>query len=243
MEQDDPIAKYSQIAHEIVEEIEAGKIKPGERVPSENEIRARYDVSNTTARKALQQLEMRGYVSRIKGRGSFVRDFRVGRAANKILSFTKNMLQAGYEPRTQVLYAGLINTDYTAHVYGRRYTMKGPMYKIHRLRFADATPVLLEVRFVSQRLCPDIDRKNLAGSLYNIYQTEYGLELTEVQQSLSAMILDDSSMQFFNIQETTPGILLESVTFTGKETILEMERSIYRGDFYRFYVSASVRDR
>lgn len=242
MNDDELIAKYAQIAHDIETRILDGELEPGSRVPSESDIRAAYGVSNTTARKALQQLEIRGYAIRIKGKGTFVRDFRVGRAATKILSFTKNMLQSGYRPRTEVLYVGVVDSDHSVDIYGRRYTMKGPKYKVHRLRFADDTPVLLEVRYIAARLCPDIDAQDLAGSLYGIYQERYNLQLSEIHQSLNAVILDESAMGFFNLDQTTPGILLESVTFAGKETILEMERSIYRGDFYRFYVSASVRD-
>lgn len=234
-------AKYEYISRKVREEIERGSLKPGMRVPSENEIRATYDVSNTTARKALQDLELQGYAKRIKGKGTFVRDRSVVRAADRILSFTKNIRQSGREPRTTVLYAGLVDAGYSVEILDHTYHMEGPIYKVHRLRFADDVPVLLEVRYISAELCPGLDQRDLSGSLYGVYRDAYGLHLTEVKQSLSATMLDASAMHFFNVGESSPGILLESVTFCGKDRPLEMERSIYRGDVYKFYVAALER--
>ena len=235
---DHELAKYAAISRSIIELIEKDDLRPGMRIPSENEIRERYGVSNTTARKALQDLEIHGYATRIKGRGTFVRERSVDRAANKILSFTRNIRQAGRTPYTRVLHAGPIDHEYEVDILGTVYRMPGPLYKVHRLRFADDDPVLLEVRYITRSLCPGITDKDLAGSLYDIYREEYGLHLTEIKQSLSSFILDHSTMDFFDLTDTTPGILVESVTFCGRDTLLEMERSIYRGDVYRFFVNA-----
>ena len=63
------IPKYFQISRAIVNEIQQGNLAPGSPVLSENEIIAKYQVSNTTARKALLDLEQAGWVERIRGHG------------------------------------------------------------------------------------------------------------------------------------------------------------------------------
>lgn len=234
------MAKYIQIAFDIIQRIRSGELEPGMKVPSENEIIAAYGVSNTTARKALQQVELQGFANRIKGRGTFVRHQSVTRSATKILSFSQNMKQAGLTPSSKVLHAELVKGGYSVTINGRTYRMTEPMYKVHRLRYGDDMPMLLEVRYISAMLCPGITEKDLASSLYRIYEQEYGLQLTEVKQLLTPIILDSATMGFFNLEHETPGMLLEGVTFCGKETILEMERSVYRGDTYQFSVSATT---
>jgi GntR family transcriptional regulator len=232
------LPKYVRIAHEIIGKIKGGDLGPGMQIPSENEIIAAHGVSNTTARKALQEIEIAGWGTRIKGKGTFVRQPSVVRTVNKILSFTRNMTEAGLTPSTRVLYQGVVNEDYSATINGRRYTIKGPLYKIHRLRFADDTPMLLEVRYISLTHCPGIVNENLEGSLYAAYE-RCGVHLAEVQQMLSAITLDTGIKEFFNLEKPIPGLLVEGVTFVAKEVIVEMEHSVYRGDKYRFAIRAT----
>jgi len=232
------VPKYYQISTEIVSQIQDGTLKPGMRVPSENEIIKDHGVSNTTARKILQQIENAGWVTRIKGKGTFVRRANVERTVNKILSFTHNMREAGYTPGTKLLDARRMNEGHKAQLNGREYSMTGPVYKIHRLRFADSVPMMVEVRYISLSLCPDIDRFDFTRSLYDIYEKEYGHQLTEVNQVLSTAMIDSALGNFFDIHEPVSAFRVESATFCGKGMILEMEDSVYRGDKYRFSVRA-----
>ena len=85
--------KYLIILNSIVARIKNNELRPGSKVPSENEIIKEYNVSNTTARKVLQEIENAGLAVKIRGRGTFVKDFMIERSAAKILSFTKNMIE------------------------------------------------------------------------------------------------------------------------------------------------------
>lgn len=232
------IPKYYQIAQNIIQMIQKGDLVPGDRIPSENEIIRKYKVSNTTARKALQKIEHDGWGTRVKGKGTFVRSNKVERSADKILSFTKNMLQTGHKPSTRLLGSKVLRTDYSAIINGRRYTIKSPVFKIHRLRFADNLPMMLETRYVSMFFCPEIDQKNLESSLYDIYEKDYKLQLKVVDQMLSVEMLGAEVKEFFDLTESIPAFRVEGVTFCEKEMILELEDSLYRGDQYRFAVKA-----
>jgi GntR family transcriptional regulator len=230
--------KYYQISQQIIAEIRSGRLKPGMQISSENEIIRKYGVSNTTARRSLQEIESAGWGTRIKGKGTFVRERNVQRSATRILGFTRNMIEAGYTPSTKVLDARRVAKGYSGSINGRRYVMPGPVYKIHRLRFADDIPMMLEVRYISMEFCPDIARQDFTGSLYEIYQEHFGLSLVEIQQILSTVMIDAGTQRFFDVREPIPAFRVEGVTFCGKGMILEMEDSIYRGDKYRFSVCA-----
>lgn len=233
------IPKYQRIANDIVVSIKSGKIKPGEPTWSENEIIARYGVSNTTARKALQETEHEGWITKAKGKRSFVRTVAIERRINKILSFTRNMIQAGRQPSTRLLDSRIIKSHYSAVINGVKHTVLAPVFKINRLRLADGVPMMLETRYISTMLCPAIGQKNLEGSLYEIYEKEYGLHLTRIEQMLSVEMLSSAAMAFFDLQEPTPAFRVEGVTFCGKNLVLEMELSLYNGNEYRFVVEAN----
>ena len=234
------LPKYYRIVQDIAARIQSGRLRPGMRVPSENEIIRRYRVSNTTARKALYEIEQAGWAIRIKGRGTFVQTQNIQRSATRILGFTKNIIEAGQQPSTEVLEADVCRKGYSAVVNGRFYVMKGPAYRIKRLRFANDTPMMLEERFISLELCPGIEARDLKQSLYSLYERQYGLTLTEVNQMLgTTLIRDKPTMGLFRISEPICAFLVDGVTFCNKELVLEMERSVYRGDKYRFSVRAT----
>jgi GntR family transcriptional regulator len=230
--------KYFQISREIISSIQRGALSPGSPVPSENEIIEKFSVSNTTARKALHELEKEGWVTRVKGKGTFVRDQTVVRAINRIFGFTKNMIEAGRKPATKLTGFRLHNLNHSQTINGREYTLKGPYCEIERIRYADGIPMMKETRYISLQLCPEIQRRNLEQSLYGVYEKEYGMRLTEINQMLSAVLLEGDALRHFNLEKPVPAFRVEGVSFCGKDMIIEMEDSIYRGDMYRFAAKA-----
>jgi GntR family transcriptional regulator len=230
--------KYFQISRDIVARIQRGGLPPGSPVPSENEIIEKYQVSNTTARKALHELEKEGWVTRMKGKGTFVRDYTVLRTINRIFGFTKNMVEAGRKPATKLIGFHLRDSDHTQTVNGRAFTLKGPICEIERIRYADGIPMMKETRYLSVGLCPDIHRKNLEQSLYDVFEREYGIHLTEINQMVSAVVLEREQLKHFQLDKPVPAFRVEGASFCGKDLIIEMEDSIYRGDMYRFAARA-----
>jgi GntR family transcriptional regulator len=231
--------KYFQITRDIVSQIQNGDLRPGQPVPSENEIIEKYQVSNTTARKALHELEKESWVTRVKGKGTFVRDFTVVRVINRIFGFTKNMVEAGRKPATRLIGFHLRDNDHTQTINGREFTLKGPYCEIERIRYADSIPMMKETRYISLGLCPDTHRKNLEQSLYDVFEKEYGIHLTEINQMLSAVVLEKEQLKHFNLEKPVPAFRVEGASFCGKDLIIEMEDAVYRGDMYRFAAKAN----
>ena len=230
--------KYFQIFRRIVGAIQRGELPPGAPVASENEIIERYGVSNTTARNVLHELEQEGCVTRVKGKGTFVRDFPVLRSINRIFGFTRNMIEAGRKPATRLLGFHLREGDHSQTINGRLYTLKGPFCEIERLRLADGIPMMKETRYLSLSLCPNIHRRNLEQSLYQIFDKHYGIRLTEINQMLSAVVLEGEWLPVFQVDRSIPAFRVEGAYFCGKDLIVEMENSVYRGDRYRFAAKA-----
>ena len=234
------IPKYFQIAQNIVNMIKSGHLLPGTQIPSENDIIKNYGVSNTTARKALGEIERVGLVERIKGRGTYVCQDTVDRPIDQILAFTKNMLRIGRNPSAKVLSSQIVEDDKTMDIEGHKYTLGGPYFRLERLRLGNDMPMMKDTRYISLSLCPGIDQKDLEGSLYNLYENHFGLQLEEVDQVLSAITLEGEILNYFNIEQPIPAFRVDGVTFCGKGIILEMKKSIWRGDIYRFRVKASA---
>lgn len=67
-----PIPAYHQISSDLTERIDNGEWSIGDRLPSESELARQYDVSRITLRQALSDLEERGLLTRIQGKGAFL---------------------------------------------------------------------------------------------------------------------------------------------------------------------------
>ncbi|WP_320988580.1 GntR family transcriptional regulator [Hungatella sp.] len=66
------IPLYKQIIEDILSRIHDGSLQPGDRIPSERELAEQYLVSHITSKNALAELADKGYITRQKGKGSFV---------------------------------------------------------------------------------------------------------------------------------------------------------------------------
>lgn len=68
------IPLYEQVYSSILDDIRSGKLKRGERIPSEKELAEQFDVSRITTKKALELLSQADIIQRIRGKGSYVSD-------------------------------------------------------------------------------------------------------------------------------------------------------------------------
>ncbi|NMO57584.1 winged helix-turn-helix transcriptional regulator [Actinoplanes sp. TBRC 11911] len=65
-------SKTQEVIDDITEQIESGRLGPGDRLPSTAELRAQYGVSITVVRNAVQWLKAKGLVEGLSGVGVFV---------------------------------------------------------------------------------------------------------------------------------------------------------------------------
>ncbi|MCQ2523188.1 MAG: GntR family transcriptional regulator [Lachnospiraceae bacterium] len=80
-------AKYEIIVEYIHKKIEEGQLKPGDKMPSENALKARFGLSRETVRHAMATLENEGIISRVRGSGTYIKKRRV-EASNRIAVVT-----------------------------------------------------------------------------------------------------------------------------------------------------------
>src|SRR5258708_35385098 len=73
VDRDSPVAPYQQVAAALRAQIKRGKLKPGDRIPSIEQICATFGVARTTARKAVAVLVDEGLAEVTTGWGTFVR--------------------------------------------------------------------------------------------------------------------------------------------------------------------------
>lgn len=71
---DSPVLQYQRVADAIAAQIDAGQLRPGDKLPSEQHLAEEYEVAYSTARRAMKELRDRGLVESIWGKGTFIKE-------------------------------------------------------------------------------------------------------------------------------------------------------------------------
>ena len=117
-------------------------LQPGQRLPSDAELTVEFGVSRMTARNAMQRLAEDGLIERQPGRGSFVAAPSSHRRANRLMTFTQEMLRRGLTPSSRVL-ARSIRPSTPAEAASLGVPARQPIVHIRRLRCADEQPIAI----------------------------------------------------------------------------------------------------
>ena len=134
---------YYQLMDIIIEKIESGELKEHDKLPSERELCEMYNVSRTTVRQTLQELEKENYIYKKHGKGTYVAPKVIDQSLVKFYSFTEEMKKLNKTPSSKVLEFELISCD--SQLAKHLDTQEGVrLYKITRLRLADHEPMFYE---------------------------------------------------------------------------------------------------
>jgi len=245
---DNPIkAKFITISEAIIDKIKTGELLPGDKVPSENELIKAYNISNTTARKSLLEAESKGWVKRIKGKGTYVLNRTAEHSLLRKLGsidatrrgFNEGLKAEGFNPKNIIVEKIILKEGISADIIGKHFIIDGPVLKIHQLRYADDDLLKDETRYISLTLCPKIDRLSHEISFFKTYEDDYHLKIHDIEQTLSVQIMDpDNANNNFDNLSPIPVFILDSAVIASDQKIIEIERSFYRGDKYKFAIVA-----
>lgn len=81
--------KYMQVVNLILEDIESGKLKIGDRIPSINETSFDFLLSRDTVEKAYNELRDRGIITSVRGKGFYVSSTNMANKMKVLLIFNK----------------------------------------------------------------------------------------------------------------------------------------------------------
>src|ERR1039458_6751109 len=155
LDKDLAVPLYHQLQHVIKSEIESGRWRSDERLPSEQEIAERFRVSKITVRQALQGLAQLGYIRREQGRGTFVARRKFDEGPRELTSFTEEMR------RHNLVAASRVLAQFEARAAGRmavacRFPARCPVLILKRLRLAGAERLGVQTGHIPASLVPGV---------------------------------------------------------------------------------------
>lgn len=229
------IPLYHQLYVLLRSHITNGDWLPGTMIPPESELCQTYQVSQITARQALDNLVNDGLIYRERGRGSFVAQPAIETSLTRIISFTEDMLQRGFTSSSRVIYSGLVEAD---QALSKKLKI-GPgekLAQLHRLRFADGEPLSIEKASLLHRLCPGVLQSNYENnSLREVLQNQFGIELVRAKQSIRAKNASLEQANLLAIEPNAALLVIERVSYSQNEIPVEHLQIYYHADRYIMY--------
>lgn len=220
---------YQKLQQALREAIQNRVLAPDEALPPERDLAEEFAVSRITVRKALDGLVAEGLLTRRQGAGTFVAS-RVEKSFSKLSSFTEDMISRGRVPRSEWLKRaeGSVTPEESL-ILGL--SPGTPVYRFHRIRFADEAPMALEYTTVPAFSLPGVEA--VGASLYEALAAA-GHRPARALQRLRAVVFTPEQAALLGVQPGDPGLLIERRGFLKDGRAVEFTQSYYRGDAYDF---------
>jgi GntR family transcriptional regulator len=219
---------YQQIKALITQSLQAGEWKPGELMPSEVELAARFKVSQGTVRKAIDELAAENLVVRRQGKGTFVATHHEERAHFR---FLKLMPDEGvpHHPDNRIVEVKRIRAP--AEV-ARLLELKSgdAVVYIKRVQSFDGAPTILEELWLPGQLFKGLTAERLVeykGPMYGLFESEFGTRMIRATEKIRAVGADSAAAEYLQVAEGTPLLCAERVSFTYGDKAVELRRGLY----------------
>jgi GntR family transcriptional regulator len=219
---------YRQIKDFMIRSLEAGEWGPGDAIPSEGELAARFNVSQGTVRKAIDEMASENLLTRRQGKGTFVASHDDPRSYYRFLRLVPddgNLEEAVSVP----LLCSLQNaSDQVARVLGVG-AGDSVLYVERLLRFNDE-PVVFDQIYLVADLFQGLTMERLTNenrSLYSLFENDFGVRMIHAEERLRAVPADPHSAELLSVAPGAPLLLVERTAYSYGNKPVEWRRGFY----------------
>ena len=237
---------YYRISSALEAKIRSGELPPGARVPGEKELAQEHGVSPITARAAMRVLLDQNLIVRYPGRGTFVTDWSktkgvwgLGSMEDLLNIFSKSQLTVvGWK---RIATPAWIN-QFVQGAFDARCLL------VQLVRRSDNVPFLITNAHYPPEIAAklrrtDFTRPEVRNRLaINIVEEKCALTVREVRQTMSAELADPETARHLSLRPGAPILTVVRENYTEQGELVQLAKSYYRTDRYRFVINLSQLD-
>ena len=230
LDKDLAVPLYHQLEEVLKAEIESGRWRPGEQIPTESQLVDNFGVSKITVRQALQGLVDLGYIRREHGRGTFVSKRKFDEGPRELTSFSEEMRGHNLQASSRILAREIAEAEGRV-AEALEVPLGSAVLVLKRLRLANGEPLSVQTAHIPAALVPglEIDGNN---SLYEVLQTRYHLYAARARETYLAATADRSVTRLLRVRLGSAVFRVERVTYLTNDKPFEFVQSTIRGDRY-----------
>ena len=170
---------HVQISEMLVREIKAGRLLHGEKLRPERQLANDFGIAVGTLRRALSDLEEKGYLRRVQGSGNYVQDTDDG--DNIYAFFHLELIEGGGLPTAHALSVDLLPLPDELFLPGE----SGAAFRIRRLRYINDVAAAIEEIWLDGTCADSIHKDEVQDSMYYLYHQKLGIAISRATDSVS----------------------------------------------------------
>ena len=219
---------YRQIKDLIMQGLASGEWRPGEAIPSEAELAIRFNVSQGTVRKAIDEMAAENLVVRKQGKGTYVASHNDPRAFFRFLRVVPN--EGGVSvPQSVPLECWRAKAGQEA---ARILDIApgAPITIVRRVLKFNGKPVVVDEIYLPGDIFQGLSLEVLQeyqASLYSLFETRFGVRMIRAEERIRAIAADRKSAELLAVAEGSPLLSVERVTYTYGDKPVEWRRGLY----------------
>lgn len=230
---------YQQIKGLILQSLQASEWKPGESIPSEIELAARYRVSQGTVRKAIDELASGHLLVRKQGKGTFVATHAEHQVQYRFLKLVPDQGDLNTEGPAQREIVDCKRLRASADIARALALRSGDtVLQVRRVLSFAGVPTILEDLWLPGTPFKGLTAERLAdyhGPMYALFETEFGVRMVRAEEKIRAVLPDKSQRDLLQLPASTPLLSVERTAYTYNDTPMELRRGFYRTDTHHYH--------
>jgi len=219
---------YQQIKTLMTRSLQAGVWRPGEAIPSETELAARFKVSQGTVRKAIDELATDNLLVRRQGKGTFVATHAEAKVQFRFLRLTPDDGTSGPMQRRFIDCRRLRAPARVARAL--RLRTGDPTLQVRRLLFFRGNPVVLDDIWLPANEFKGLTAQRLGeygGPMYGLFESEFGVRMIRAEEQIRAVAADAATAELLQIRPGAPLLSVERLAMTYGDRPVELRRGLY----------------
>jgi GntR family transcriptional regulator len=219
---------YRQIKSLMLHALESGEWRPGQAIPSEQELAVRFGVSQGTVRKAIDEMAAENLLVRKQGKGTFVASHCDPRAMFRFLRLVPEDGDLSH-PQSVPLECWRAKAGQEASRV-LQIEPGEPIIIVRRLLKFRSKPVVVDEIYLPGEIFQGLSLEVLqgwSGSLYSLFESRFGLRMIRAEERIRAVAADRPTADALHVKEGVPLLSVERVTYTYGDRPVEWRRGLY----------------
>lgn len=218
--------KYKQIVSELEADLLSGKYNEVKKLPREEDLIEKYQVSRTTIRKAIAMLVNKGYVYQMQGSGIFIREASLQDyvSLENLKGLTRDFPDKKIE--SKLINLMVINADEDL-AKQMKCDVGTDIYFLERLRYVNEEPFAVEYTYLNKNVIPYMSEEIAHRSIYSFIINDLKLSIGFADKIIYADKLDSELAQLLQLSENDPTLVIENTVFLTNGTVFEVSKVIH----------------